>query len=301
MKLTGIFPPLPTPLNADGSLDTAGLARLADHILTGGCAGLFMLGTTGEFASLDIDFKVDLIRRSAQLAAGRGVVLAGITETSAAASVRTASALAGAGAQFAVLTAPFYYKPSQAELLKFCTTVADRCPIPVVLYSMPHYTRTIFETATISQLATHKNIVGIKDSGGSLPQMLDTIAAVRHLEHFSFLTGDERHLVPTLIAGAVGGVSGGALLEPSLYPALIRAVASGDLPKIRSLQDRLARICSEILFLAPSEDAGVLKCIKAALSVMGIIQNHTHDPLLPLDASYVARITTALKSLELIR
>src|SRR5580698_7635322 len=145
LPLTGIVPPMVTPLRGRDELDVAGLERLVEHILAGGVHGLFLLGTTGEGPSLSYRLRRELIERACRSVAGRVPVLVGITDTAFVEAVGLARFAAEAGAQALVLAPPFYYPNSQPELLEYIRHIAPELPLPLFLYNMPTHTKTVIE------------------------------------------------------------------------------------------------------------------------------------------------------------
>ena len=136
-QLTGIVPPLVTPLSDRDTLDVPGLERLIEHLIAGGVAGLFILGTTGEGPSLSYRLRRELIERACKLAAGRVPVLAGITDTSFTESINLAVHAAKHGCHSAVLAAPYYFPAGQPELIEYLNDLVNELPLPMFIYNMP--------------------------------------------------------------------------------------------------------------------------------------------------------------------
>ncbi|MCA9134129.1 MAG: dihydrodipicolinate synthase family protein, partial [Planctomycetales bacterium] len=166
--LRGIVPPLVTPLEDYDTIDQAGTERLIEHVIAGGVAGIFILGTTGEAPSLSYRLRRDFIRLVCTLVAGRVPVLVGITDTAFVESRALAEIAAGAGATNAVLSTPYYFPAGQTELLQYVEHLLADLPLPLMLYNMPSLTKVWFEIETLSQLSGHERIVGVKDSSGDM-------------------------------------------------------------------------------------------------------------------------------------
>ena len=267
-QLRGIVPPLVTPLRDDGTLDEAGLANVVDRAIGGGVHGLFVLGTTAEWASLD-----DVVRRRvvdvvAEAAAGRVPLYVHVTDTRLNASVALAHHARAAGASAVVAAAPYYLPLQQAELARYVELMLDRQPLPVVLYNIPQFTKTRYDPATVARLLANPRVIGIKDSSGDLQYQRDLIALARPRPDFAVLCGDERYMLEMVRAGAHGCVGGGANLLPRLLVALYRAAAAGDVAQSDQLQAELSRLA--VLYDAPSV-AGGIRNLKSALAQLGVI------------------------------
>jgi 4-hydroxy-tetrahydrodipicolinate synthase len=162
--LTGIVPPLITPLKERDTLDIAGLERLVERLITNGVSGLFMLGTTGEGPSLSYRLRRELIERTMKLAAGRVPVLVGITDTSLTESIEISKFAADKGVHSVVAATPYYFPAGQAELLEYLEDLVRELPLPLFLYNMPALTKVSFELDTIRAAQHWDKVIGINDS-----------------------------------------------------------------------------------------------------------------------------------------
>lgn len=166
--IKGIIPPMITPLKGDDQIDREGTVRLTEHILAGGVHALFLLGTTGETQSLSYECRYDFVELVCRQVAGRVPVLVGVTDTSLDESVKLAAHAAKCGAVAVVAAAPYYFAPSQQELIEYYTALADALPLPLFLYNMPSHVKVFLEPATVKTLANHSNIIGLKDSSANM-------------------------------------------------------------------------------------------------------------------------------------
>ena len=137
--IKGIIPPMITPLKGNDELDREGAVRLTEHILAGGVHALFLLGTTGEAQSLTYRLRYEFVELVCKQVAGRVPVLVGVTDTSLDESVKLAAHAAACGAVGVVAAAPYYFAPSQQELIEYYTALADALPLPLYLYNMPSH------------------------------------------------------------------------------------------------------------------------------------------------------------------
>ena len=147
--LRGIIPPLVTPLLDNETLDVEGLERLIEHTVTGGVNGIFILGTTGEFASLSYKLRRELIKHTCKIVNGRIPVLAGISDSSFSESLNLARNASDYGADAVVLTPPYYFVSGQPELLEYLKRIMVQMPLPLFIYNIPAHTKVVFEPETV--------------------------------------------------------------------------------------------------------------------------------------------------------
>ncbi len=275
--LRGIIPPMVTPILDRDTLDEDGLERLIEHILDGGVHGLFILGTTGEAPSLSQRLRCELIERVCEQVKGRVPVLVGITDTCFIESVNVACKAKDSGAQAVVLAPPYYFPAGQGELLEYLEHLMPELPLPLVLYNMPSYTKLVFDPDTVKAAAAITGIVGIKESSGDMVYFNKLLSLLKKQPDFSFLMGHEELLAEAVLAGAHGGVCGGANLVPQLYVDLYNAACSKDLPTVESLQKKVMQI-SKAIYGVGKYESSYLKGLKCALSCIGICSDFLAEP-----------------------
>lgn len=266
-----------TPLSDRDTLDVPGLERLVEHILGGGVHGLFILGTTGEAPSLSYRLRHDLILRVCKQVAGRVPVLVGVTDTSFVETISLATHAADAGAQAAVLSAPYYFPAGQPELLEYVEDIAGELPLPVFLYNMPSHTKLSFQPDTVARAMQIPNIVGLKDSSAQMIYFhkLRLLAAER--PDFSLLVGPEELLAESVLAGAHGGVNGGANLFPRLYVDLYEAALAAQLDRVAALHNRVMQLGST-LYSVGKHSSAFIKGLKCSLSCLGVCDDFMAEP-----------------------
>jgi dihydrodipicolinate synthase/N-acetylneuraminate lyase len=298
--LSGIIPPLVTPLLDRDRLDGEGLERLIEHVLGGGVHGLFLLGTTGEAPGLSHRLRCELVERACAQIAGRVPVLVGITDTSFVESVEMAEHAADAGANGVVLAPPYYFPAGQPELAEYIEHIAPALPLPLYLYNMPSHTKLSFEPETIARALQIPGIAGLKDSSGQMVYFhkIRAIAAAR--PDFALLVGPEELLAESVLLGAHGGVCGGANLAPRLYVDLYEAARRGDLGRARELHARVMRIATTI-YAVGRYGSAYLKGLKCALSCLGICEDYLAEPFQRFGPVERQRIEAHLRDLGLSR
>jgi dihydrodipicolinate synthase/N-acetylneuraminate lyase len=185
MLLDGIFPAITTPFYPDGRLYLRKLENNVEHYSRTPCAGIVVLGSTGEAIMLGDDESRDVLRHAANSAAPDKVLLAGIGRESLSETLRLAEYAATHQYDAVLVRTPHYYTPyygltnGAAGLLTYYRALADHSSLPVVLYSIPKFTHCELPVAVVAELAQHPNIIAIKDSSGSLERLAALVAATR--------------------------------------------------------------------------------------------------------------------------
>ena len=297
LKLSGLIPPMVTPLDAKRRLDKKGTKNMVRHLLKGGVDGIFLLGTTGEGPHLSYAIRENLVETVCRLVKGRVPVLVGITETDLDDAVAFAARCKAHGASAVVAAPPYYFKLTQAECVAWFTEMADRLPLPLVVYDMPAHTDTIIEPATIAKLAAHPNIVAMKDSSSIIALFNKfRVALEPYAEKFSLFMGPDEAMGEAVLLGADGGVCTGANLWPAQFKAMYLAAKAGDVEKVRRLQ-RFTTMSSYLLYGLGQGQIGFLKGVKCALAEMGLIQNVLAAPFAPFAGRERAQVKAALRKL----
>jgi len=209
LPLSGIIPPLVTPLLDNNTLDTKGLAKLIEHLLSGGVHGLFILGTTGEATSLSYNLRKELIKRTSELVNHRVPVVVGITDTSLDGSLEIAEYAKSAGLEGVVIAPPYYVPIAQEEMREYLENIAPKLPLPFLMYDMPSCTKMHMSVETIKK-AKELGAIGIKDSSGDMSYLYSIIREFKSSPDFSVISGTELFLPDTIMQGGHGAVAGGA-------------------------------------------------------------------------------------------
>lgn len=275
--LKGIIPPMITPLLDNDTLDIVGCANLVEHLIKGGVHGIFILGTTGEAQSLSYHVRYELTELVCRLVAGRVPILVGITDTSLNESIKLAQKAKECGATAVVSAPPYYFAPSQQELIEYYNALADALPLPLYLYNMPSHVKVIFEPATVRAIAEHPNVIGLKDSSANMVYFQSLIHIMRDRPEFELFVGPEELTAECVLMGAAGGVNGGANMFPALYVELYNAAQECDMAKVKELQSEVMTVCSTIYSIG-RYGSSYLKGVKCALSLLGICNDYLSYP-----------------------
>ncbi len=296
--LSGIVPPMITPLRDRDALDIAGMERLVEHILGGGVHGLFILGTSGEGPGLSYRLRREVIQHVCKQVRGRVPVLVGITDTAFTESITIARFAADAGAQAVVSAGPYYLPVAQPELLDYVNRLTQEQPLPLFIYNMPQLTKVHFEPETLRQLSHLEKIVGLKDSSADLAYFDKLVALKKLRPDWSVLVGPEHLLAETMRRGGDGGVNGGANFYPQLFVELFDAMKSGDLDRAPALQEKLLQLGN--IYAVGQHASAVIKGMKCACSLLGICDDLMAEPFERFNAPEREKIRAVLESLELL-
>ena len=284
MKLDGIIVPLITPLTPDESLDERGLEKLIEHVIAGGVSGIFILGSSGEGPALPDATKERLVRAVCAQAKGRVPVLVGEFGVGTRQTIDLARRLARCGGDAIVITAPFYFSQTQAEIVAYASAVARAQDVPTMVYNIPQMAKTIIEPDTIVQLARVPEIIAVKDSWGDLTRFQQTLAVKKTRADFGVYQGAEGVAALSIARGANGAVLGLANVAPKLCCDLYAAARNGDWARAWALQERLM-----VLWQLHTHGQW-LPCLKMAVSQLGICGATTSAPFALLDADAIAAI-----------
>jgi len=263
LALSGLIPPMITPLTPGGEVDRTAIARLVAYLVDGGVDGLFVLGSSGEGPWLTARQAEQVVAATVSAVAGRVPVLAGILEPSTPRTLEAARVAEAAGADALVVTSPYYFAVDAASQLRHVEAIAAATALPLVLYNIPQLTHNPFALETVRGMLAIETVVGIKDSAGD-DALFDQLLALRATRpDFRVLQGAERSTARAVLAGADGLVPGLGNLAPGLFAGLRAAARAGDAERALALQarvDALWQLHGHGFWLA---------CLKHAASVLG--------------------------------
>lgn len=293
-RLSGIIPPLVTPLADNDTLDIGGLENLIERLIAGGVHGLFILGTTGEAQSISYSLRRRMIEETGRINGKRLPLLVCVSDTSITESINLADIAAACGADAVVSAPPYYYAPSQVELAEFYRDLADRLPLPLFLYNMPSHTKVNFAPETVRRIAENKKVIGFKDSSANAVYFQSVMTAMKDRPDFSMLVGPEEITAEIVLMGGHGGINGGANLFPELYVNLYRAAVAGNLDEVRRLQ-KLVMLISTTIYTVGKYGSSYLKGVKCALGLLGVCNDHLAAPFRKFEEPERERIREALE------
>ena len=286
--LQGSLVAIVTPMQADGSLDFPRLKALIDWHVDSGTAGIVIVGTTGESPTVNVEEHAALIKATVEYCAGRVPVIAGTGANSTAEAIELSRYAHSVGADYSLSVVPYYNKPTQEGLYQHFKAVAEAVELPLILYNVPGRTVADLSNDTALRLAAVPNIVGIKDATADLYRATDLFQ--RAPKGFACYTGDDGTAAAFMLLGGDGVISVTANVAPEAMARLCRAGLAGDVPGIRSINNRLLALHRDLFI-----EANPIP-VKWALADMGRVGPALRLPLTPLSAQYHETLRRALRA-----
>lgn len=286
--LQGSLVAIVTPMQADGSLDFPRLKALIDWHVDSGTAGIVIVGTTGESPTVNVEEHAALIKATVEYCAGRVPVIAGTGANSTAEAIELSRYAHSVGADYSLSVVPYYNKPTQEGLYQHFKAVAEAVELPLILYNVPGRTVADLSNDTALRLAAVPNIVGIKDATADLYRATDLFQ--RAPKGFACYTGDDGTAAAFMLLGGDGVISVTANVAPEAMARLCRAGLAGDVPGIRSINNRLLALHRDLFI-----EANPIP-VKWALAEMGRVGPVLRLPLTPLSAQYHETVRRALRA-----
>jgi 4-hydroxy-tetrahydrodipicolinate synthase len=290
-RLGTLLTAMVTPFAADGSLDTAAAAQLAQHLVDAGCDGLVLSGTTGESPTTTDAEKLKLLAAVLEAVGDRARVIAGAGTYDTAHSIKLAKASAAEGAHGLLVVTPYYSRPPQSGLVAHFGAVADATELPVLLYDIPPRSVVPIEPDTIRTLAAHPNIVGIKDAKGDLHSGGQIIAETG----LAYYSGDDALNLPWLAMGGIGFISVISHVAASQLRELLSAFNSGDIATARKINVSVAPLCNAMSRL------GGVTLSKAGLRLQGIEVGDPRLPQMPATPEQIEALAADMRAASVLR
>lgn len=290
---TGTYTALVTPFK-NGAVDEVALNRLIRAQVRGGVDGVVPTGTTGESPALDYDEHINVIAISAKVAAGRIKVLAGTGANSTEEAIYLTQEAERVGADGSLQVAPYYNKPSQEGLFQHFKAIARNTKLPIVLYSIPSRCGIEIGVETVVRLSKAcRNVVGIKEAGGNADRVSQLRQALS--PKFAILSGDDALTLPFMAVGAQGVVSVASNLIPRRVSRMVSAFSKGRLSEAQRLHAQYYPLFKD-LFLETNPAP-----TKAALAMLGEIENELRLPLVPIGKESERRLRATLKACAILK
>jgi 4-hydroxy-2-oxoglutarate aldolase len=294
IDLHGIFPPIATPF-IGGKVAHDKLASNVEKWNRTGLKGYVVLGSNGEYVYLSEEEKRAVVDTVVQAAADGMLIIAGTGCESFTATLRLTEDCARLGARAALVVTPHYYagRMNEAALLKYYSDLADRSPIPILLYNVPKFTHINMAADFVARLSEHLNIIGIKDSSGNVIQLGEILNGVA--QSFNVLVGTASVLLAGMAIGCVGGICGLANVAPEACVKIFNLVKAGDLDAARRLQLKIIPVNQAVtaVYGVPG--------LKAAMDMLGYFGGDPRLPLLPSSEQEKFEIKNILKKAHLLK
>ena len=247
----GVYVAMLTPFGEDGSINEEILRRMVDFQIDRGVDGLFPVSSVGEIVHMTQEERVRLMEIVVDQSAGRVPVTPGVGTSHPAHSIFLAQRAKELGCSAVVIAPPHFYKISDEMVEKYYETITDAVDIPIILYNIPLFTQPLHYDV-VKRLSRRPNIVGMKDSSGSMVDLIHFMDKVRLVgEQLTFLTGREDTFFPALMLGAKGCMTAMSGILPEVMVGIYRAWKAGDYDKARELQFSvllLIRACFSLPF-----------------------------------------------------
>ncbi|HTT69186.1 MAG TPA: 4-hydroxy-tetrahydrodipicolinate synthase [Gemmatimonadales bacterium] len=292
--MRGCATALVTPFKADGAVDLPRMRSLVERQIAGGVKLLVPCGTTGERATMSDEEGRQVVAATIEVARGRARVVAGAGSNNTAHAIEQAREAAALGADGVLIVAPYYNKPTQEGLLAHFGAVAKAvAPLPVMMYNVPGRTASNIQAATALKLAREvPNIVAIKEASGDFAQIMAILR--ERPAGFRVLSGDDAVTLPLMALGADGIVSVASNEAPDLMSRLADLALAGKWDEARALHYRLLPLM-EVNFVESSPGP-----VKAAMTMMGLLEEHFRLPLVPIKEASRTRVREVLSTLSLL-
>ena len=276
-----------------GKVDEEALRGLIEFQIKNGTDGIVPCGTTGESPVLTHKEHGRVIEITVAAVKKRLPVIAGTGSNSTDEAIRLTRHAYDVGADGALIVAPYYNRPTQEGLYQHYKLIAEKVPIPIIVYNIPSRTGVNITPETMAKLSKIKNIVGVKEAAGSLQQMQEMITACG--PDFSVLSGDDFFTFPLMCLGGHGIISVASNVAPAAVAELVDAINAGKFKKAKELHYKLTPLVSS-LFIETNPAP-----VKAALAMMGKIQYEIRLPLVKLSDANYEKLKQALKTFGLIK
>jgi 4-hydroxy-tetrahydrodipicolinate synthase len=290
---TGTYTAIVTPFT-QGRIDEAALERLIGIQVRAGVDGIVPVGTTGESPTVDYDEHIHIIELSVKFARGRVKVLAGTGGNSTSEAMHLTERAERAGADGSLQVAPYYNKPTQEGLFQHFRKVARDTRLPIMLYSIPGRCGIEIGVETVKRLAREcKNIIGIKEAGGSADRVSQLRAALG--PRFEILSGDDSLTLPFMAVGAQGVISVASNVIPRQVAQMVRAYAAGKVGAALKVHQKYYPLFKD-LFIETNPVP-----VKAALAIMGQIQEEYRLPLVPMNVKNRGTLRATMKAVGVLK
>jgi len=276
----------------NGQIDEEGFDKLIQFQIENGTAGIVPCGTTGESATLSHEEHDRVIELAIKSVNKRIPVIAGTGSNSTEEALRLTQRAYSEGADGVLVVCPYYNRPSQDGLYRHYKTIAEEVPIPVVVYNIPGRTGVNLNPDTLAKLSQIPNIVGIKEAAGSIKQISDMIGLCG--PDFNVISGDDAFTLPLMALGGKGVISVLSNIAPAHMAELVHACERGDFEKARKLHYKMAPLI-DALFIETNPVP-----VKAALAMMGMIDDEVRLPLSQLSAGSRDKLKKAMIDYGLI-
>jgi len=270
-KFHGVAPALVTPMLQDRSIDWKALSDLINHVSQGGVDYLVVQGTTGESATTTSDEKKKIVETIKESNAYQLPIVYGIGGNDTESLLGQIKNTSFDGIDAILSVAPYYNKPSARGVIDHFNSIADACPVPVILYNIPGRTGINLSPETVLTLADHPNIIGIKEASCIIEQCIEI--AFNKPNDFLLISGDDVQAVPIISIGGVGVMSVIANALPTKFSEMIHFALNGDFVSAQKILGHFLAIDSYLY------EEGNPVGVKLILESLGLMESQVRRPL----------------------
>lgn len=289
----GIATALITPFGSDGGIDYEKFGALIDWQIDSGINALVVCGTTGESSTLTDDEHREAISFTVRRAAGRVPVIAGTGSNDTAYARDLTRCACAEGVDAVLVVTPYYNKATQKGLVQMYTKIADESSAPLILYNVPSRTGVNIEPDTYRILAEHENIVAIKEAGGNISKVVETMSYVHG--KLDLYSGNDDQIVPMMSLGGIGAISVLSNVMPRETCEICEKFFAGDIAGAAALQYKYHSLINALF----SEVNPIP--VKAAMAAMGWCENTLRLPMTPMDEAKADKMYAIMRSHGLIK
>ncbi|MGH7678573.1 MAG: 4-hydroxy-tetrahydrodipicolinate synthase [Gemmatimonadaceae bacterium] len=287
-RLKGCGTALVTPFTRTGEIDEPALRKLVDWQIAEGIHFVVPCGSTGEAVTMTPAEHRRVVEITVEQAKGRVPIVAGAGSNDTAKAVAMSKEMKAAGATHLLHVSPMYNKPPQRGILAHFERIADATDLPIIVYNVPGRTGSNIEAKTSLALAKVPHVAAVKEASGNLSQITEILKD--RPDHFSVLSGDDEMTLAVMTAGGDGVISVVSNATPRAMSQLCNAAAKGDFAGARKIHFQLL----------PWMKAAFIESnpipVKAAMAMLGRMENNLRLPLVPLDEKHTEAVRSALKA-----
>lgn len=278
---------LVTPMNVDGSVDNDALESLLGFHLDNGTDAIISMGTTGESATFSHKEHRAIVKRTVEIIAGNIPVIAGTGSNSTSEALELTQAAMQDGADAALLVTPYYNKPPQEGLYQHHKLIAEKVPLPQILYNVPGRTACDMLPETVERLSEFSNIVAIKEATGDLQRAEEIIH--RCGDRLDVISGDDATAMELILKGGKGDISVTANVAPAAMHEMCKAALAGDRQTAERINDTLQALHTDLFV-----EANPIP-VKYAVHKMGFGSDTLRLPLVALSEQYQSVVMAAME------
>ncbi|MFD1067162.1 4-hydroxy-tetrahydrodipicolinate synthase [Oceanobacillus locisalsi] len=294
-KPTGMIPALPTPMNADNTINYEGIGAVLDHLLENGIDTVLVGGSTGEYSLMSVEERKEVIQYVCEKVKGRAKVMAGTGCHRTEDTINLTKFASDAGAEWALVISPYYMQTSEQGIIDYYKTVAENADIGIVIYHYPEATNVELSPELIQKISQIYGVVGIKNTiDQQHTSKLLTLTKENH--NFSVLTGLEHLIVPTLAIGGQGSIGVVHNLVPAEMVRLYNLIVNeNNINEAINLNQKLMPLYDAI------EEEVIPGTVKAGLEALGLPGGNSRSPLVPASDAYRQKIKKLLTDADVLQ